>query len=91
MKQRKRFSLAMTRFYAAEVLLGLIYLHQKLDIIYRDLKPENILIDVNGNIKLADFGLSKMGQKVGYSVCGTPEYLAPEIIQSKPIGLFWVS
>lgn len=54
-------------------------------IIYRDLKPENILLDKDGNLKLTDFGLSKQGvTKEGdsktYSFCGTPEYLAPEII-----------
>jgi len=83
MKKMKRFTLKMTRFYAAEVLLGLMHLHVDLDTIYRDLKPENILLEANGHIKLTDFGLSKVGQKMGYSVCGTPEYLAPEIIQSK--------
>ena len=88
MKKMKRFPLKMSRFYAAEVLLGLMHLHIDLDTIYRDLKPENILLEANGHIKLTDFGLSKVGQKMGYSVCGTPEYLAPEIIQSKCWALF---
>jgi len=59
------------------------YLHSK-NIIYRDLKPENILIDHDGYIKLTDFGLSKQniqGNSGTYSICGTPEYLAPEIIK----------
>ncbi len=54
-----RFNEDTVRFYAAEMLLGIEYLH-KHNIIYRDLKPENILVDRNGHIKIADFGLSKM-------------------------------
>jgi len=54
-------------------------LHSK-NIIYRDLKPENILIASNGYIKLSDFGLSKKIKEKTYTFCGTPEYLAPEII-----------
>lgn len=59
LKQRGRFDVASARFYAAEVLLALGYLHDVLDTIYRDLKPENILVDEDGHIKLTDFGLSK--------------------------------
>ena len=58
------------------------YLHS-LNIIYRDLKPENILIDDEGYLKLTDFGFAKYCQTRTYTLCGTPEYLAPEIIQSK--------
>jgi len=63
--------------------LALEYLHNK-GIIYRDLKPENILMDGDGHLRIADFGLSKQGVQGGiktYTLCGTPEYLAPEILQ----------
>jgi serine/threonine protein kinase len=84
LRRAERFTEEKTRFYSAEVIIGLNYLHG-LGIIYRDLKPENILLDSEGHIKLSDFGLSKNSFDVEdktYSFCGTPEYLAPEIIQS---------
>jgi serine/threonine protein kinase len=72
-----------TRFYAAEIILAISYVHS-LDIIYRDLKPENVLLDASGHIRLTDFGLSKEGisnsSSGANSFCGTPEYLAPEIL-----------
>ncbi|KOG97442.1 putative protein kinase YPK2 [Saccharomyces eubayanus] len=77
-----QFSLARSRFYIAELLCALDSLH-KLDVIYRDLKPENILLDYQGHIALCDFGLCKLNMKDNDKTdtfCGTPEYLAPEIL-----------
>ena len=66
----------------AELLEGLEYIHSK-DIVYRDIKPENILIDVDGHLKIADFGLSKIipKDKRSFSFCGSPEYMCPEILK----------
>ncbi|RLN67373.1 hypothetical protein BBJ29_004889 [Phytophthora kernoviae] len=68
-----------TRFYAACCIKALEYLHEH-NIIYRDLKPENILLDSTGYAKLVDFGFAKKLTGKTYTLCGTPEYLAPEII-----------
>lgn len=79
------FPLEMAKFYAAEILMGVKYLHDN-NIIYRDLKPENVLLNKKGHIKLVDFGLSKIMQQINdkaHSLCGTPEYLAPEILLDK--------
>eukprot|EP00736_Rhodelphis_marinus_P004792 Rmarinus@m.29730 len=84
-----RFDEELTRFYAAEILLALGHLHA-MGIIYRDLKPENVLLDEEGHLRLADFGLSKEGitesTKGATSFCGSPEYLAPEVLEEKGHG-----
>lgn len=73
----------VVRFYIAQIILALKYLHEDKKIVYRDLKPENILIDEQGYIKLIDFGLSAMGVERLTSICGTYEYIAPEILRGE--------
>ncbi len=83
MKKVKKMTEAQAKFYFLEILIGLDYIHQK-NIVYRDLKPENLLIAVDGHVKIADFGLAKpllhSNRKVAYSFCGSPEYMAPEML-----------
>ncbi|CDR45935.1 CYFA0S20e02036g1_1 [Cyberlindnera fabianii] len=83
LRKSQRFPNPVAKFYAAEVCLALEYLHAH-TIIYRDLKPENILLDRNGHIKLTDFGFAKEVRDVTYTLCGTPDYIAPEVVATKP-------
>ena len=80
-----RFPVDQARVYIAQIVLIFDYLHNK-NIIYRDLKPENILIHKSGYLKLTDFGFAKIVEGRTYTLCGTPEYLAPEIILNKGHG-----
>lgn len=83
-----KFNEKRAKFYAAEIALALACLHKN-QIVYRDLKPENVLLDEEGHIKLTDFGLSKdcVGtNQLTHTFCGTPEYLAPEVIHGSGYG-----
>jgi len=85
LQREQRFNEERSRFYSAELLLALEHLHE-LNVVYRDLKPENILLDYTGHIALCDFGLCKLNMKdsdMTNTFCGTPEYLAPEILNAQ--------
>ncbi|KAL3102080.1 hypothetical protein niasHS_003489 [Heterodera schachtii] len=85
-QQVKRFDEQRTRFYTCEIICALQYLHSK-NIIYRDLKLDNILLDSDGHIHLADFGMCKTDSNrengMASTFCGTPDYIAPEIIKGQ--------
>jgi len=84
LRDRGNFDDATTRFYTSCVVEAFDYLHSR-GIIYRDLKPENLLLDASGYVKLVDFGFAKklpVGRKT-WTFCGTPEYVAPEVILNK--------
>lgn len=88
LSQERKFSEEKTRFYAAEIVSALGYLHEH-DIIYRDLKLENLLLGRDGHIKIADFGLCKDNIRFSDTTrtfCGTPEYLSPEVIEDNLYG-----
>ncbi|ERS99514.1 AGC/PKA protein kinase [Sporothrix schenckii ATCC 58251] len=90
LRKFRRFDEPTAQFYAAEIVLVLEYLHEQQDgVAYRDLKPENLLLDARGHVKLVDFGFAKRLGRDGaggavetYTLCGTPEYIAPEVIQN---------
>ncbi|CAG9859173.1 unnamed protein product [Phyllotreta striolata] len=85
LRRMRKFPENLSKFYASQVLLALEFLHY-CHIIYRDLKPENILIDHKGYLKIADLGFCKVVEGRTWTLCGTPEYIAPEIILSKGYG-----
>jgi len=87
LKKEGRFPEIRVKFYAAEIVCAIAHLHS-LQIVYRDLKPENILIDMEGHICITDFGLSKeiKPEEGTHTFCGTPEYLAPEVLKGQGHG-----
>ncbi|KAI9791116.1 MAG: camp-dependent protein kinase catalytic subunit [Peltula sp. TS41687] len=82
LRKSQRFPNPVAKFYAAEVTLALDYLHS-MNIVYRDLKPENLLLDRHGHLKITDFGFAKEVPDITWTLCGTPDYLAPEVVASK--------
>ena len=80
-KMKKRLPEDVVRFYAMQIIMAIGYLHSK-GIMHRDLKLENILVDEDGYLKIIDYGLAKTLQEsaVTKTFCGTPEYLAPEMV-----------
>ncbi|OAD52985.1 RAC serine/threonine-protein kinase [Eufriesea mexicana] len=85
LKRIRVFGEDRTRFYGAEIISALGYLHSQ-GIIYRDIKLENLLLDKDGHIKIADFGLCKEDITTTKTFCGTPEYLAPEVLEDNDYG-----
>ena len=84
LNKKKRFTEGESRIIISELILALEYLHQQ-NIVYRDLKPENVLVDLDGHVKLTDFGLSRIdfsAQDLSQSLCGSPEYICPEMLES---------
>lgn len=82
LRKYNKFILKDAKFFSAEIILALEYLFNK-KLIYRDLKPENILLTADGHIKLIDLGFAKPNDNLTFTICGTPEYMAPEKLMGK--------
>ena len=85
LQKERKLDEPASAFYGASVMLAFEYLHNR-SIIYRDLKPENLLLDGKGYLKVVDFGFAKLIKDRTWTLCGTPEYLAPETIRNKGHG-----
>jgi serine/threonine protein kinase len=85
LRRAGRFDNDTSRFYSSQIVAIFEYMHGK-NIIYRDLKPENILLTASGYLKLTDFGFAKIIDYRTYTLCGTPEYIAPEVLLNKGHG-----
>jgi len=83
--KKRYFTEKTARFYASCVVEGFAYMHSK-NIIYRDLKPENLVLTDTGYLKITDFGFAKVVPDKTYTLCGTPDYLAPEIVTGQGHG-----
>jgi len=85
LRKKRYFSERTGRFYAGCVIQGFEFMHSK-DIIYRDLKPENLVLELSGYLKITDFGFAKHVSDKTFTLCGTPDYLAPEIVTGQGHG-----
>jgi protein kinase A len=85
LRKSGRFDHNASKFYATQIILVFEYMHRD-DFIYRDLKPENLLLDKMGYLKITDFGFAKKVAFKTYTLCGTPEYIAPEVLLNKGHG-----
>jgi serine/threonine protein kinase len=82
LRKAGRFATEVARFYAGQCVLLLQYIHNQ-SVVFRDLKPENLLLDKRGYLKLVDFGFAKQVAVKTYTLCGTPEYVAPEMLLNR--------